>query len=55
VRGLHAQITDDGLEQQFNSLHAQREAAAAYIKSQQHEGWRLLAANYAIAWISPDN
>jgi site-specific DNA recombinase len=38
--------TDDGLEQEFNSLHAQREAAAAYIKSQQHEGWRLLAANY---------
>jgi len=38
--------SDDGLEQEFNSLHAQREAAAAYIKSQQHEGWRLLAANY---------
>jgi site-specific DNA recombinase len=27
--------SDDGLEQEFNSLHAQREAAAAYIKSQQ--------------------
>jgi site-specific DNA recombinase len=38
--------TDDGLEQEFNSLHAQREAAVAYIKSQQHEGWRLLAASY---------
>jgi site-specific DNA recombinase len=38
--------SDDGLEQEFNSLHAQREAAAAFIKSQQHEGWRLLAANY---------
>ena len=38
--------TEDGLEQEFNSLHAQREAAAAYIKSQQHEGWRLLAATY---------
>jgi site-specific DNA recombinase len=38
--------TDDGLEQEFNSLQAQREAAAAYIKSQQHEGWRLLVANY---------
>jgi DNA invertase Pin-like site-specific DNA recombinase len=38
--------TDDGLEQEFNSLHAQREAAAAYIKSQRHEGWRLLAASY---------
>ena len=38
--------TEEGLEQEFNSLHAQREAAAAYIKSQQHEGWRLLGAKY---------
>jgi hypothetical protein len=30
--------TDNGLEQEFNSLHAQREAAQAYIKSQGHEG-----------------
>ena len=35
--------SEEGLEQQFNSLHAQREAAEAYIKSQRHEGWRLLA------------
>ncbi len=34
------------MEQQFNSLHAQREAAEAYIKSQRHEGWRLLAEKY---------
>ncbi|MGA2794414.1 MAG: recombinase family protein [Roseiarcus sp.] len=32
--------TDQGLEQDFNSLDAQREAAEAYIKSQAHEGWR---------------
>ena len=38
--------SEEGMEQEFNSLHAQREAAAAYIKSQQHEGWRLLAAEY---------
>ena len=38
--------SEEGMEQEFNSLHAQREAGAAYIKSQQHEGWRLLAANY---------
>ncbi|HET9541076.1 MAG TPA: recombinase family protein, partial [Candidatus Limnocylindria bacterium] len=31
--------TDHGLEQEFNSLDAQREAARAYIKSQAHEGW----------------
>ena len=34
--------TEDGLEQDFNSLHAQREACEAYIKSQQHEGWKLM-------------
>ncbi len=38
--------SEEGMEQEFNSLHAQREAGAAYIKSQQHEGWRLLAAAY---------
>src|ERR1700687_5308865 len=32
--------TDQGLEQDFNSLDAQREACEAYIKSQAHEGWR---------------
>ena len=32
--------SDQGLEQDFNSLDAQREAAEAYIKSQAHEGWR---------------
>jgi site-specific DNA recombinase len=30
--------TEHGLEQEFNSLHAQREAAQAYVKSQTHEG-----------------
>ena len=34
--------TDAGLEQDFNSLDAQREACEAYIKSQLHEGWRLI-------------
>ena len=36
----------EGLEQSFNSLHAQREACEAYIKSQLHEGWRLKPADY---------
>jgi len=31
--------TDEGLEQEFNNLDAQRESAEAYIASQQHEGW----------------
>lgn len=35
-----------GLEQAFNSLHAQREAAEAYILSQQQEGWLALPEKY---------
>src|SRR5438034_11296130 len=34
--------SEEGLEQDFNSLHAQREACEAFIRSQHHEGWRLL-------------
>ena len=34
--------TEEGLEQEFNSFHAQREAAEAYIKSQRQLGWTLL-------------
>src|SRR3954454_13424966 len=38
--------TDQGLEQEFNSLDNQRESAEAYVKSQAHEGWRCLPAPY---------
>lgn len=38
--------SDQGLEQNFNSLDAQREAAEAYIKSQAHEGWKLIRTHY---------
>ena len=38
--------SEEGLEQSFNSLHAQREACEAYIKSQAHEGWRVLTQPY---------
>jgi hypothetical protein len=31
--------TEEGLEQEFDSLDAQREAAEAYLASQQHQGW----------------
>src|SRR5690349_16206689 len=37
---------EEGLEQSFNSLHAQREACEAYIKSQAHEGWKLVKTAY---------
>lgn len=38
--------SEDGLEQEFNSLDAQHEACAAYIASQKHEGWRLIPTRY---------
>jgi site-specific DNA recombinase len=38
--------TEEGLEQEFNSLDAQRESGEAYIKSQAHEGWRCLPDGY---------
>src|SRR5579871_182623 len=38
--------TEEGLEQEFNSLDAQREAAEAYIQSQRHQGWTLVADRY---------
>jgi site-specific DNA recombinase len=38
--------TEEGLDQDFSSLDAQREAAEAYIRSQKHQGWRLLAERY---------
>jgi site-specific DNA recombinase len=38
--------SEEGLEQDFNSLHAQREACESYIKSQQGEGWRLIKTAY---------
>jgi site-specific DNA recombinase len=38
--------TEEGLEQEFNTLDAQREAAEAYIRSQVHEGWVCLPLRY---------
>jgi site-specific DNA recombinase len=38
--------TEEGLEQDFNSLDAQREACAAFIQSQRHEGWIALPIRY---------
>jgi len=44
--------SEEGLEQDFNSLHAQREACEAYIKSQAGEGWEALPAPYDDGGIS---
>src|SRR3954452_21497861 len=38
--------TEEGLEQEFNTLHAQREAAEAYIQSQRHDGWSVVKTRY---------
>ena len=38
--------SDEGLEQEFNSLDAQREACEAYIVSQRHAGWIALSDMY---------
>jgi site-specific DNA recombinase len=34
--------SEEGLEQDYNSLHAQRDACEAFVKSQSGEGWRLI-------------
>ncbi|MDF1690596.1 MAG: recombinase family protein [Cycloclasticus sp.] len=47
--------SEEGLEQEFNSLHAQREACEAYIKSQAHEGWVLIDRQYDDGGFSGGN
>jgi len=44
--------SDEGLEQELNSLHAQREACEAYIASQRSEGWVLVRDQYDDGGIS---
>ncbi|HEY7339100.1 MAG TPA: recombinase family protein [Bryobacteraceae bacterium] len=41
--------TEEGLDQDVNSLEAQREAAEAFIQSQQHLGWTAVAQRYYLA------
>ena len=45
---------EEGLEQEFNSLDAQREACAAYVASQKAEGWVLLPTVYEDAGLSEE-
>jgi len=47
--------SEEGLDQEFNSLHAQREACEAYVKSQQHEGWVLVDTHYDDGGFSGGN
>ena len=47
--------SEEGLEQEFNSLDAQREACEAYIVSQKHEGWKALPDRYDDGGFSGGN
>lgn len=47
--------TEEGLDQAFNSLDAQREACEAYATSQRHEGWRVLDTRYDDGGFSGGN
>ena len=47
--------SEEGLDQEFNSLAAQREACEAYIRSQQHEGWLLARNRYDDGGFSGGN
>ena len=51
VRNLRCAVytrksSEEGLEQTFNSIDAQREACEAYVVSQRHEGWKILPTRY---------
>src|SRR5216110_3255556 len=47
--------SEEGLEQEFNSLQAQSEACEAYISSQRHEGWGLARTRYDDGGFSGGN
>jgi site-specific DNA recombinase len=46
MRCLYPEILQEGFEQDFNTLHWQRETCQAFIRSQQAEGWRLVKTAY---------
>src|SRR5690554_6021972 len=47
--------SEEGLDQDFNSLEAQREASEAYIRSQAHEGWKLIPDHFDDGGFSGGN
>lgn len=47
--------TDEGLDQDFNTLDAQRESGEAYIRSQTHEGWECLPDHYGARGFTGGN
>lgn len=55
VRSKPRKSTEEGLEQEFNSLDAQRESAEAFIASRRHEGWICLPEHYDDGGFSGGN
>jgi len=55
VGDLPAKVSEEGLEQEFNSLDAQRDAGLAYIQSQRHEGWIAILDRYEDGGFSGGN
>jgi len=47
--------TDEGLEKEFNTLEAQREAGENFVKSQKHQGWTLIPEHYDDGGFSGGN
>ena len=47
--------TDEGLDQEYNSLEAQRDAGLAFIASQRHEGWIAVDDGYDVGGYSGGN
>ena len=45
--------TEEGLQQEFNSLDAQREASEAFIASQKHEGWQVITDHFDDGGYTP--
>src|SRR3954454_862337 len=54
--GIYTRVsTEQGLEQDFNSLDAQYDASQAYIRSQQHAGWTMVRSKYDDGGFSGGN
>jgi DNA invertase Pin-like site-specific DNA recombinase len=53
---IYTRVSDDqGLEQDYNSLHAQYDASQSYIRSQAHAGWTMLRSKYDDGGFSGGN
>jgi site-specific DNA recombinase len=49
------QSTEEGLDMEYNTLDAQREAGEKYIEAMRHEGWRIIPGQYNDGGFSGEN